>query len=796
MLPALLQFQNFSIRSKLTTLFLLMGGIVLLVSEVFFISHELRRLHEDLKNQLTPVAQILAFQSQAALTFGDQESAHALLSSVKGHSSIVAAYFYDSEGEVFATYKKHPKLQTNHQAIAYQLIKEKPLGPHFTFLQGEAHILNPVQMEGEFKGRIHLVDDLSSFEKTVTEFMLLSLLVIVANLILAFLIAAQLPKIIANPILSLKQLMVRVSKNGEYHLRAYKHHNDELGELVDGVNAMLDEVEKRDRALAGYSERLEQDVARRTQQLHRSMRALETERDRAESANRAKSAFLAAMSHEIRTPMNGVLGMLSLLRNTHLGSQQQRYVHMAHHSSETLLAIINDILDFSKIEAGQLNLEIIPFNLRNVLEEISHLFEEPVKTKGLNLRCEIDPNVAPAYRGDPTRLRQVLFNLLGNAIKFTEQGDIYIIVKVLDENYLNFRVEDSGIGIPKEKQLHIFEAFAQADHSTTRKYGGTGLGLAICQQLIKIMGGEIGVQSKLGEGATFWFTLPMPLASLEEQHELQKHAETNIKTLSSSNKDLTYHILLAEDNPVNQEVAKAELETLGCHVSIAKNGREAFELYQKNMFDLILMDCEMPELDGFQATEVIRRYEKQRLGKSHIPIIALTANAIVGTKEACIQAGMDGYLSKPFTQEQLLDTLRPWLKTEMQTPQLLDESQSITVALEPNKKNMLDQNKIDKLRELQPNMLQRIANLYLQHSSEQMQQLDTAVIEQNVENIARIGHSLKSGSLNVGAEAFSKLCKAIELQSKHGTMPNVESFNELKATYQATVEALKQEIAG
>ncbi len=782
------QFNRLSIRNKLMVLFMLMGTSVLLVSEGFFIRHEWTRLHENLHNQLLPIAQILAFQSQAAMRFDDDYSAQELLSSLKKHSSIVSAYIYKAEGSIFAAYHKNSKQQQVQAQRREQLLKNLKTHPsdfYFQLVDGEAWIQLPIWSDKEVLGYIQLIDDQSGFQQSIKEFFWLILFVIMGSLLLAFVIAAQLPKIIAAPIVALKQLMLQVSQESAYHLRAEKYHDDELGELVDGFNAMLEEVEQRDRTLAGYSERLEQDVARRTRQLRNSVLALETERDRAEAANRAKSAFLAAMSHEIRTPMNGVLGILSLLRNTRLEAQQQRYVQMGYHSAEALLAIINDILDFSKIEAGQLHLEIIPFDLHELIREILEIFDEPIRNKGLKMHPELDAQLAPAYRGDPTRLRQVLFNLLSNAIKFTQQGDLYLTLKVLDTHYLNFRVEDTGIGIPKEKQTHIFEAFAQADNSTTRQYGGTGLGLTICKQLIKLMGGEIGVHSQPGEGATFWFTLPLFVASPEEQRTLRQQSRLASDNLPTLAQGTPYQILLAEDNPVNQEVAKAELESLGCYVSTANNGREAFDFYQKNVFDLVLMDCEMPELDGFQTTQVIRRYEHQRPCKKHIPIIALTANAVVGTRQACIQAGMDGYLSKPFSREQLLETLRCHLTAA--TPAVAPATPRTLMAL--------NREKIDKLRKLQPQMLEKMVALYMEHSSMQMQQLAAAFAEQDLEQIARLSHSLKSASLNVGATQFSTRCKAIEIRSKQGNLPETACFEELQENYQQVVAALRAEIA-
>jgi two-component system, sensor histidine kinase len=379
--------------------------------------------------------------------------------------------------------------------------------------------------------------------------------------------------------------------------------------------------------------------------LEENNRELEIQREKAEGATRAKALFLANMSHEIRTPLNGIIGISKILEGKNLDAEQKELAEIITTSGENLLNIINDILDFSKIEAGQIHLEQIEFNILNVISNIIKLLRFNADKKGLEINIQLNSNVPDVLIGDPYRLNQIITNLVNNAIKFTDKGRIVILVEIADrvddKIVLIFKVIDTGIGISKEGIEKLFKEFSQTETSTTRKYGGTGLGLAICRNLVMLMGGEIGVNSKAGEGSEFWFKIAFGYVGKIKEQQEEVVIPDDIR------------ILFAEDNLVNQRVTQLLLRQIGVKCDIAQNGLEAVEMFKKNKYDLILMDMQMPELDGIGSARRIREYEKESGIKDPVHIVAVTANAYSEDKLKCFEAGMDDFITKPFKESEI-----------------------------------------------------------------------------------------------------------------------------------------------
>ncbi len=637
------KISNVSIRAKLVFILSLTSIIALFIMSSVLFYTNIDNAKEDEIANIKQLAEISSINIAASISFNDEETANKMLAALNINSHIMAALIYDQNNELFAQYfheeislSKQSKLVINSSSLVlnYDVIL---LNNEFVFSWEKFDILVPINNDDEIVGILHIIANTDGFREKLENLGASLALAISVSLVIIFLIAYPFQKMFSNPIYELLSIMKKVPANRNYNLAQEMQRNDEYGMLFDGFNTMMQEFKHIEKELI-------------------------IEKDKANQANQIKSDFLANMSHEIRTPMNAILGLSELALNFTFDKKLHSYLSKINNSATDLLGIINDILDFSKIEAGMLEIENNSFHLFNdVIDTVIKLSENSVAEKNITLCCIIDPEIPQFLMGDALRLKQVLINLISNAIKFTEQGYINVniqINKFTDKNIeLIFEVQDSGIGINPEQLNKLFKPFTQADTSTTRKFGGTGLGLAICKQLTNLMGGDISVTSDFGIGSTFTFTVLLGVQSKQTNIEI-KPKKINSSKSNSINILKDKLILLVEDNIVNQMIATEFLKLVGIKVNIANNGKEAVEMAFNSAinYDAILMDIQMPEMDGIEATKIIRDRIKD------IPIIAMTAYAMDEEKQKFIDAGMNIHIPKPINSKLLYKTLEDWVK--------------------------------------------------------------------------------------------------------------------------------------
>jgi two-component system, sensor histidine kinase len=635
-----------SLRWRLTALIAAGSVVSAVIAAAGYAWVDLNRFWQHSYNEVQAVGNVVSDQVGPAITLGDRKAAGEVLASLRSDGLIRDVFLYDASGACFAAYRRSGMIYGEHAGCKAESLGSQHEGSN------RLEISLPVVVGVERVGTLVLMASVPSVMSLLQQDSGGAFLIVFLSLLVAAAMGIVLQSRVSSPILEIAGIAQRIAQTHQFQDRVAVETSDELGVLAGSFNTMLGEIERRDMELEQHRQRLEEQICER----NRVNAELLVAKEKAEDAARLKSEFLANMSHEIRTPMNGVMGMINLVLERCVDTEQREQLLVAQGAAGSLITILNDILDLSKIEAGKMTLEKIDFDLAGVVRDSLRIFDSAVREKHLDVRLSIAPGCPEWARGDPARVRQVLVNLIGNAVKFTNEGCIEVLVQPAVPAGLQFVVRDTGIGITPEKLESIFNAFTQADGSHTRRFGGTGLGLTITRRLVNLMGGRVWAESGIGQGSRFCFELPMaagssPAASPEEAAPV----EAPLPKL---------HVLVAEDNAVNQKVISAVLRRQGWSITLASNGEEAWGHFRDGCFDLILMDVQMPEMDGLQATRLIREQEMRHASGERIPILALTAHASLAQHEECLAVGMDGILTKPLSVPSLLREIRAMVPQE------------------------------------------------------------------------------------------------------------------------------------